>query len=162
MTDTSTEHQLLAVLLDQERTLQFDSFGFTDAWAVGSLLVELGLEREHPIAIAIAFGDQRVFHAGLPGASADNDSWLDRKFRVVRQFANSSFAVGTRFRAAERSFDTASKLDPLTHAAHGGAFPLRVRGALMGVVGVSGLPQRDDHDLVVEALSSYRASLASR
>ena len=159
MTDTPTgsaQEQLLEALLEQERGIQFDSFGFADAWAVGSLLVELGLERDHPIAIAIMFSDQRVFHASLPGASADNDGWLDNKFRVVRRFASSSLAVGTRFRIAGRDFDTASRLDPRTHAAHGGAFPLRVRGALMGVVGVSGLAQQLDHDLVVEALRAHR------
>jgi uncharacterized protein (UPF0303 family) len=31
-----------------------------------------------------------------------------------------------------------------------------VRGSLIGVVGVSGLPQKDDHDLVVEVLKDYR------
>ncbi|MCI4659143.1 heme-degrading domain-containing protein [Cryobacterium zhongshanensis] len=165
MTDAPTlsaEEQKLEILLEQERSIQFDSFGFADAWAVGTLLVELGLERDHPIAIAIMFGDQRVFHASLPGASADNDGWLENKFRVVRRFASSSLAVGTRFRAAGRDFDTSSRLDPRTHAAHGGAFPLRVRGALMGVVGVSGLAQQLDHDLVVEALTAHRAQQLTR
>ncbi|TFC05269.1 heme-degrading domain-containing protein [Cryobacterium mannosilyticum] len=156
MTDASEAADLLSTLLDQERTIQFDSFDFGDAWAVGSRLVELGTLRGHPIAVSITFGDQRVFHAALPGSSADNDAWLENKFRVVRRFANSSFAVGTRFRSLGRDFRTASNLDPATHAAHGGAFPLRVRGSLIGVVGVSGLAQRDDHDLVVEVLAEHR------
>jgi uncharacterized protein (UPF0303 family) len=38
-------------------------------------------------------------------------------------------------------------------AAHGGSFPLRVAGAgVVGSVTVSGLAQRADHELVVEAL----------
>jgi uncharacterized protein (UPF0303 family) len=38
-------------------------------------------------------------------------------------------------------------------AAHGGSFPLHVEGAgIVGSVTVSGLPQRADHELVVEAL----------
>jgi uncharacterized protein (UPF0303 family) len=38
-------------------------------------------------------------------------------------------------------------------AAHGGSFPLHVEGAgIVGCVTVSGLPQRADHELVVEAL----------
>jgi len=160
MTAASEAENLLTVLVEQERTLQFDSFDLDDAWTVGSRLAELGRERAHPIAISITFGDQRVFHAALPGSCADNDAWLENKFRVVRRFATSSFAVGTRFRANSRDFRTDSNLDPATHAAHGGAFPLRVRGSLIGIVGVSGLAQADDHGLVVEVLTAHQASRA--
>ena len=156
MTVAAEAKLLLPLLLAQEDEIQFDSFGYADAWAVGSRLAELGRERAHPIAIAIMFGDQRVFHAALPGSSANNDGWLDGKFRVVRLFGTSSFAVGTRFRADSLDFATESRLDPLTHAAFGGAFPLRVRGSLIGAVGVSGLAQKDDHDLVVEVLEAHR------
>jgi uncharacterized protein (UPF0303 family) len=39
------------------------------------------------------------------------------------------------------------------YASHGGAFPLKVAGAgVIGSVTVSGLPQRADHELIVEAL----------
>jgi uncharacterized protein (UPF0303 family) len=160
MTHVSEAASLLTLLLDQERTIQFDTFDFGDAWAVGSRLVELGNARQHPIAVSIVFGEQRVFHAALPGSCADNDAWLENKFRVVRRFANSSLAVGARFRANSRDFRTDSNLDPTTHAAHGGAFPLRVRGSLIGIVGVSGLAQRDDHDLVVEVLTEHQRSTA--
>ena len=38
-------------------------------------------------------------------------------------------------------------------AAHGGSFPISLAGTgVIGAVTVSGLPQRDDHQLVVEAL----------
>jgi uncharacterized protein (UPF0303 family) len=39
------------------------------------------------------------------------------------------------------------------YAVHGGSFPIRVNGAgVTGSVTVSGVPQRADHELVVEAL----------
>ncbi|WP_345529216.1 heme-degrading domain-containing protein [Nocardioides endophyticus] len=96
---------------------------------------------------------QRLFHAALPGASADNDGWLARKYAVVDRYGCSSLRVGEQFRVAGKSFDTDSRLDPGEYAAHGGAFPILLRGTgCIGTVAVSGLPQRDDHRLVVEAL----------
>lgn len=156
MSDMNEERTALEQLLEQERELQFDSFDHDDAWAVGAHLVQLASERSLPVAIAIMLGEQRAFHAGLAGASASNDAWLERKFRVVRHFGHSSLAVGTQFRAAGGDFDTDSRLDAGEYAAHGGAFPIVVRGSLVGAVGVSGLAQHDDHALVVEALAAHR------
>ncbi|WP_104081954.1 heme-degrading domain-containing protein [Cryobacterium sp. Y11] len=146
----------LTPLLEQESALQFDSFGHDAAWELGSRLRALAAERSLPVAIVIMLGDQRVFHAGLAGASADNDAWIERKFAVVRRYGHSSLAVGEEFRSRGLDFDRDSRLDPAVFAAHGGAFPLRVRGLVVGIVGVSGLPELDDHALVVEALLAQR------
>lgn len=148
----------LQTLLEQERTLQFDAFSHDDAWMLGTRLRTLAAEQALPVAIAIMLGDQRVFHAGLAGASADNDGWLERKFAVVRRYGHSSLAVGVEFRSRGVDFDVDSRLDPTRFAAHGGAFPLFVRGSIVGMVGVSGLPQLDDHALVIEALGAHLAS----
>jgi uncharacterized protein (UPF0303 family) len=54
------------------------------------------------------------------------------------------------------SFEQSSRLDPNLYAAHGGAFPIAVRNVgVVGTVTVSGLPQADDHRLVVKALGDY-------
>ena len=148
----------LQTLLEQERTLQFDAFSHNDAWMLGTRLRTLATEQTLPVAIAIMLGDQRVFHAGLAGSSADNDGWLERKFAVVRRYGHSSLAVGVEFRSRGVDFDVDSRLDLTRFAAHGGAFPLFVRGSIVGMVGVSGLPQLDDHALVVEALGAHLAS----
>jgi uncharacterized protein (UPF0303 family) len=48
------------------------------------------------------------------------------------------------------------RLDPDLYAAHGGAFPVNVRGVgVVGTVAVSGLPQLEDHALVVEVLAEF-------
>ena len=53
-------------------------------------------------------------------------------------------------------------VDPALYAAHGGSFPVRVRGVgVVGTVTVSGLPQADDHALVVEALERLLAGPTS-
>ncbi|PSM43762.1 heme-degrading domain-containing protein [Streptomyces dioscori] len=146
----------VAELEEQERRLTLPRFTHDDAWTLGSLLVELAREREAPVAIDIRRGGQQLFHAALPGSTQDNDAWIDRKRRVVERYAASSLLVGTRFRAKNTTFEASSRLDPDTYAAHGGAFPITVKDTgVVGTVVVSGLPQLEDHAMVVEALTRF-------
>ncbi|MFI6276399.1 heme-degrading domain-containing protein [Streptomyces sp. NPDC050988] len=146
----------IAELEEQERRLTLPHFTYDDAWALGTLLVELARERGAPVAIDIRRAGQQLFHAALPGSTPDNDAWIDRKRRVVERYAASSLLIGTRFRAKNTTFEDSSRLDPDTYAAHGGAFPITVKGAgVIGTVVVSGLPQLEDHAMVVEALERF-------
>ncbi|MFJ8191390.1 heme-degrading domain-containing protein [Streptomyces sp. NPDC096094] len=143
-------------LEEQERRLVFRRFTNDDAWALGSLLVELARERQAPVAVDIHRAGQQLFHAALPGSTPDNDAWIARKRRVVERYGSASYLVGSRFRAKGTTFEDSSRLDADTYAAHGGSFPITV--ADVGVVGsvtVSGLPQLEDHRLVVEALERF-------
>ncbi|MCC9155149.1 heme-degrading domain-containing protein [Streptomyces parvulus] len=146
----------VAELEEQERRLVFRRFTHEDAWALGSLLVELARERQAPVAIDIHRGGQQLFHAALPGSTPDNDAWIARKRRVVERYGSASYLVGSRFRAKGTTFEDSSRLDPDRYAAHGGSFPVTVAGAgVIGSVTVSGLPQVDDHRMVVEALERF-------
>ncbi|MGA5501113.1 heme-degrading domain-containing protein [Streptomyces umbrinus] len=150
----------IAELEEQERRLTLPHFTYDDAWALGTLLVELARERNAPVAIDIRRAGQQLFHAALPGSTPDNDAWIDRKRRVVERYAASSLLIGTRFRAKNTTFEDSSRLDPDVYAAHGGAFPITVEGAgVIGTVVVSGLPQLEDHAMVVEALDRFAATL---
>ncbi|MGA5260755.1 heme-degrading domain-containing protein [Streptomyces griseoincarnatus] len=140
----------------QERRLVLGRFTHDDAWALGSLLVELAHERQAPVAIDIHRAGQQLFHAALPGSTPDNDAWIARKRRVVERYGSASYLVGARFRAKGTTFEESSRLDPDTYAAHGGSFPITVEGVgVVGAVTVSGLPQLQDHRLVVEALEHF-------
>lgn len=146
---------LIDELEDQERRLVFDAFDEQTAWTVGVALRDAGLASGLPIAISIRRNGQELFHAALPGASADNDGWLARKSAVVDRYGQSSLRVGETFRVRGGSFDQDSRLDIATYAAHGGAFPILIRGTgCVGTIAVSGLPQLEDHKLVVETLES--------
>ncbi|WP_328669307.1 heme-degrading domain-containing protein [Streptomyces sp. NBC_00328] len=148
----------IAELEEQERRLTLPGFTHDDAWTLGTLLVGLAREREAPVAVDIRRGGQQLFHAALPGSTPDNDAWIDRKRRVVERYGCSSLLVGSRFRAKGTTFEESSRLDPDTYAAHGGAFPIAVTGAgVIGTVVVSGLPQVEDHKMVVEALETFLA-----
>lgn len=140
----------------QERRLVFSGFTHDDAWALGSLLVTLARRRSLPVVVDIHRNGQQAFHAALAGSTADNDTWAGRKRRVVAQYGSSSLLVGARCRAEGTTFEEASRLDPSRYAAHGGSFPITVHHAgVIGAVTVSGLPQREDHALVVEALEAF-------
>jgi uncharacterized protein (UPF0303 family) len=138
----------------QERELQFDRFDFDTAWRLGLALVDAGRERDLPIAIDIRRNGQQLFHASLPGSAPDNDAWILRKTRVVDRFGMASFHVGERARQEGTTFEEQMRLPPGEYAAHGGAFPITVRGVgVVGTVAVSGLPQLEDHELVVAVLT---------
>ena len=147
---------LISELEQQERDLVLERFDHADAWALGSLLVKMATERSLPVAIDIRHGAQQVFHAGLAGSVADNDRWIERKVRVVQRYGVSSYLMGRRLAAKGQQLDAAMGVDPALFAAHGGAFPVRIADVgVVGVVTVSGLPQAEDHALVVEALRGF-------
>jgi uncharacterized protein (UPF0303 family) len=154
-----TDAERLAQLADQEERLQFTKFDNETALALGAQLLAAARDRGLPVTISVRRNGQRLFHAALPGTSADNDAWVERKSRVVDRYGHSSFLVGTQFRAKGGTFEKDSRLDPDRYAAHGGVFPVLVRGVgPVGTVGVSGLPQADDHAFVVEQLELFLAS----
>jgi uncharacterized protein (UPF0303 family) len=148
----------LPELAAQEEELQFTSFTNDDAWELGSALVGTARREQLGVAIDISRNGQQLFHAALPGTSPDNDSWIARKARVVNRFGHSSLYVRedslSRGTTAEEEFG----LDPALFAAHGGAFPILIRSVgPVGVVVVSGLPQVDDHRMVIAALRAHLA-----
>ena len=148
----------LADLAAEEEELQFRRFTADDAWELGSALVAAGREGQLPIAVDITRSRHQVFHAALAGATPDNDSWIRRKTRVVERFGHSSLHVRQASIERGTTFEAEFGLDPARYAAHGGGFPILVRDVgPVGVVVVSGLPQVEDHRMVVAAL---RASLA--
>ena len=154
-----TDADRLAQLAEQEERLQFTKFDNETALALGQQLLAAARDRGLPVTISVRRNGQRLFHAALPGTSADNNAWIDRKSRVVDRYGHSSFYIGTQFRAKGGSFEEHSRLDLDLYAAHGGVFPVLVRGVgPVGTVGVSGLPQADDHAFVVEQLELFLAS----
>ena len=142
-------------LLAQEDRLQFDSFDHNTAWQLGCALLEEALSREVGVTVDITRGDQQVFHAAMAGTNADNDDWVARKIRVVRRFGHSSYYLGRTYTDRGANFTDQVHLDPALYAAHGGCFPILIGGAMVGTVTVSGLPQAEDHELVVSTLEEF-------
>ena len=148
----------LAELLAQEEELQFTTFTNTTAWELGCALVDAARRDRLGVTVDIRRGDQQLFHAALPGTAANNDVWIENKNRVARRFGHSSFYVGAKHRLEGTTLAERERVDPTRYADHGGAFPVIVRGVgPVGTVTVSGLPQADDHRLVVDVLRAFLA-----
>ena len=146
----------VAELAAEEDDLQFASFTNDDAWELGTALVEGARRQGAPVAIDISRNSHTLFHVALTGATPDNDSWIARKQRVVQRFGHSTLYMRQAFVERGTTFEEALGLDPQRYAAHGGGFPVVVRSVgPVGVVVVSGLPQLEDHRMVVAALRAH-------
>jgi uncharacterized protein (UPF0303 family) len=149
---------ILKQLLQEEQELQFTRFNEETAWEVGRLLVEHSRSGNLPVAIDITRGSHQLFHASLPGTSPDNDEWIKRKVRLVYRFGHSSFYVGQLLKSKGKSIEQAYLISETEYAPHGGCFPVIVRGTgMVGTITVSGLPQEEDHKLVIQAIRDYLA-----
>ena len=143
----------LEIIAMQERELLLPQFDEDVAWEIGSRIRALALSRNLPVVIEIRRPGQLLFYSALKGTTQDNAEWVRRKSNSVGRFYRSSYAIGLDLREAKSTLSEKYELSMTDYAAHGGSFPLRVVTAeYVGSVTVSGLPQRADHQLVVEAL----------
>jgi uncharacterized protein (UPF0303 family) len=143
----------LARIRVQEQELQFDSFDEETAWRLGNQLRTFAVARSLKIVIDVRRPGQLLFYTALPGTTPDNPEWIRRKTNVTARFHRSSYAIGLEMEEKNSNLFDRFGLPIADYACHGGSFPLRVRNAgVIGSVTVSGLPQRADHELAVEAL----------
>jgi uncharacterized protein (UPF0303 family) len=149
---------LLRQLLQEEQELQFTNFNEATAWQIGCHLVERARTEGLAITIDITRGSHQLFHAGLSGTSPDNDEWIKRKVRLVYRFGHSSFYIGQLLKSKGKRIEEAYLLSESDYAPHGGCFPVIVKDTgVIGTITVSGLPQEEDHKLVVGAIRDYLA-----
>ena len=145
-------------LLALEDELTLSALTNKEAVELGECVVKIAREKDLPIATRVYIGDWIVFHVSLPGSDAENDRWMGRKVRTVAAKGHSSMCLrilAEEAGIAEKDWYVQNNLAESDHAIHGGAFPLRVNGAHVGTVVVSGIPQEDDHRLAVESLRIY-------
>ena len=146
----------LAAIIRQESELQFPSFDYDTAWRLGFGVRELAISRKQSIVVDIRrFGQphQQLFYTALAGTTPDNQRWVQRKINVVARFHRPSYAIGLQLEQSNRTFSDRYNLPDADYATHGGCFPIHVVGTgIIGSITISGLPQREDHNLAVEAL----------
>lgn len=146
----------IAALAKQESTLTLPGFTPDIAWQIGTTIRDLAIARKVGLVVDVRrFGapHQQLFYCALAGTTPDNQRWVARKIATVARFHKSSYHIGRLLQQSGLTFNARYNLPEEDYASHGGCFPINVAGTgVVGAVTVSGLPQREDHNLVVEAL----------
>lgn len=148
--------QDIAQIARQENELRFASFSEEDAWTLGSLMRKVAVERKLPFVIDIRTGNRPLFYTALPGSTPENADWVRRKVNTVYRFHKSTYRVGLEYQLQRKPFDQTRGIDPMDCAQAGGGFPIHlISTGVVGAVTVSGVPQRQDHEFVVEMLCRF-------
>ncbi len=146
----------LEQILVQEQWLQFDTFTANTAWEIGTRLRKAVEATGRAVAIDIELAGQPLFFFAMPGTTPDNLDWVRRKRNVVRRYHRSSYAIGLEMKQKQTSLAESTGVSVADYATHGGSFPLLIRGmGCLGTITISGLPQRDDHSVIVQVLAEF-------
>jgi uncharacterized protein (UPF0303 family) len=140
----------------QEKALVFTKFDEGDAWRLGEILKHQAEKRNIGVAIDIKVAGRQMFYFAMPGTSPDNAEWIRRKVNTTMRLHKASYGVGRALAKRGLAMSPDRGFDPLDFVAAGGCFPIRLIGVgVVGTVTVSGVPERDDHALVVAALCQF-------
>lgn len=144
----------IARIIEQEKALVFERFDEAAAFEIGAAVRNLALARDLGIVVDVVTWDRRLFFAATPGSTPSNANWARRKLNLVKMYGKASYRIVLeQGRRPDRLLDPAHGFGADDYVLAGGAFPIRLSSAgAIGGVSVSGLPERDDHKLVVEAL----------
>jgi uncharacterized protein (UPF0303 family) len=141
---------------EDEKLIVFDEFTHDTAWELGKAALEEAKACHAQVTIDIRKGEHILFHYSMPGTVPNNDLWVERKTNTVQLLHKSTYRVGLENQLKQGTMASRQYLDPADYADHAGAFPITLSNAgVIGAIAVSGLPQRDDHDLVVRVLKKY-------
>jgi uncharacterized protein (UPF0303 family) len=140
----------------QEQALQFTSFDNDAALTIGNKIVEMAKADKVAVTVDISVNRNPLFFHAMAGTSPNNVDWIRRKSNLVNRTGHASFYTHTQAVERGQDFDNLPTFDRKDYAAHGGSFPIVVKGTgQVGTITVSGLAGVDDHAMVVRALKWY-------
>jgi len=143
----------IALIKRQETELAFTEFNELVAHSLGERIRERALREKLVIVVDIRTWDRQLYFMALPGTTADNAEWVRRKFNMVRQVQKASYRPVLENKSDAEHFLPRRGLDNADFVLAGGGLPIRVKGAgVIGCVTVSGLHERDDHQVAVDGI----------
>lgn len=143
----------IAAIVEQEQRLVFPSFDEHVAFAIGSAIRERAVSEDLALVADLRLWDRPLFYMAMPGTTGDNPHWVRRKANTVQRLQRSTYRVVLEKSWEGDIFPPRRGLDSMEYVLAGGAFPIRVQGiGVVGAVTVSGLHERDDHEVAVAAI----------
>lgn len=140
----------------QEDALQFTSFDNNAALTIGNKIVEMAKADKVAVTVDVSVNRNPLFFHAMAGTSPNNADWIRRKSNLVNRTGHASFFMHTQAVERGQDFNNLPTFDSKDFAAHGGSFPIVVKGTgQIGTITVSGLAGVDDHAMVVRALKWY-------
>ena len=140
-------------IIAQEQGLIFPHFDEAVAFSLGMRIRERALAEGLGLVADVRTWDRPLFYMALPPTTGDNQHWVRRKYNLVQRVSKSSYRVVLENTSGVDHFLPRRGLDNENFVLAGGGFPIRVKGAgMIGCVTVSGLHERDDHGVAVDAL----------
>jgi uncharacterized protein (UPF0303 family) len=147
------EHEL-ARLAEQEPGLRFKHFDLALCWELGTRLRAAAEASGASVVIEVRLLCETAFFCAMPGTTPENADWVRRKRNTVEMLQRSSYAVGRSLALEGLTLEQKTGLSERDHAAHGGSVPIYVEGrGVVGAATVSGLPQREDHEMVAAVMA---------
>lgn len=144
----------LVELIEEQKTLELRTFNYDFAFELGSRIRHKADQNDLPVAIEVRHGTDVVFATLAGKATIDNFDWTRRKCAATHRFHRSSLQLRLEAERNGYDFNQKFRLPPGDYVASGGGVPLILKGGtLIGTVGVSGLPDVEDHALVVSAIN---------
>ncbi|MCF2941006.1 heme-degrading domain-containing protein [Paenibacillus alkaliterrae] len=151
--DTAQSDKALERMEREEQELRFKSFTNETALKLGLMIVDETRKNDKRITVDVTREGHRLFLHAMEGTSPENEDWIRRKNNVVNRFGSSSWHVACRLRSEGTTLEVKHGLPITDYVGAGGGFPLFVDDeGQVGTVTVSGLPNQEDHDLLVAAL----------
>ena len=156
MNDEMNSRELLEICTQQEKELQFDSFGRNDIWELGCMLVESTKACKVPVAVEIRVGRELMFCYYPEGTPDYYRLMLRKKYNTVQMMGKSSLHFFAEMQVMGLDPEKDMGLDPKEYVCAGGGFPICLRSGLqIGTIAASGMSPVEDHMLIVNTLKKY-------
>ena len=139
-------------VLQLEKELSFETFDDEDVYNIaGNIVKRIKDEKIKNIRMRVILNNELVYQYLMNGKKGEY--WLNRKQNTIEKYGHSGYYM---FLENEENGTYKEIEEDENYVLCGGAFPIIVKGKMIGCFIVSGLAHEEDHQLIVDALKEYK------